>query len=277
MKLRIREKMRIILSLLFITMGLSYADEVYSKNQKANALYKQGKYDEALKLYEDALLLSPSDNRLKMNKGSALYRTGDLEKAEDEYLGALSIENKQKRADAHYNLGNILFRQGQQMLQTGDQNAQKKFQAALENYIQALDLRPEDKDAKWNLQLAHELVKQLQQQQQNQDKNDNKDNKDKKDQNNQQNDKQQQDEKQQKQQEQDKNEENKEQQEQQKEQENEQQKKEEQQHQQAQEDKDIKKDEAHRLIEMYADDADSLKKPEKKISGARQQKPERDW
>ena len=80
------------------------ADEIYSKNHKANELYKQGKYDEALKLYEDALLLSPSDEKLKMNHGSALYRLGDYDKAEESYNGALTIKDKKARSDAHYNM-----------------------------------------------------------------------------------------------------------------------------------------------------------------------------
>ena len=45
--------------IMFVLTSTSQADEVYSKNQKANNLYKQGKYDEAMKFYDDALLISP--------------------------------------------------------------------------------------------------------------------------------------------------------------------------------------------------------------------------
>lgn len=142
------------------------ADEVYSKTESANRLYKQGKFEEALRLYEDALLLSPGENRLKMNRGSALYNTGDLDGAEKSYQGALAEKDKKTLAAAHYNLGNILFKKGEAMQQQGTTEAQKTYKQALEHYIQSLDIEPADYDAKWNLQLAHQRVKMLEQQQQ---------------------------------------------------------------------------------------------------------------
>lgn len=144
------------------------ADEVYSKTKAANRLYKQGNYEEALKLYEDALLLSPSENNLKMNKGSALYQLGDFEGAEKSYEGALSAKEKKTRATAHYNMGNILVRKGDQMMQQGNTEAQEQYKKALDHYIQSLDLNPSDHDAKWNLQLAHQRIKLAEQQQQQQ-------------------------------------------------------------------------------------------------------------
>lgn len=274
----------VFLLLIVITaVAMTDADEVYSKNRKANKLYKEKKYEDALKLYDDALLVSPSDNALKMNRGSALYRLGDFEKAEEMYSSALSSDDKKKRADAHFNLGNILFSKAQQMEQSGDQGATDKYKAALENYIQSLDLRPEDKDAKWNLQLAHQKVKQMQQQQQQQQQNqnkDNKDNKDKQDQdkNNQNN--QNQDKKEQEQQKENQDKQDKENQDQQnkedKQDQEQQQQKPQQQRQQEADKEEIKKEEAERIIELYADDADSLNKPMKK-TGARIPKPEKDW
>jgi tetratricopeptide (TPR) repeat protein len=155
-------------ALLLPLLSALYADEVYSKTEAANRLYKQGKFEEALKLYNDALLLSPADPKLKMNKGSALYRTGDLDGAESNYQSALSAKEKKERAIAHYNLGNILFRKGDALMQQGDTKAQEQYKSALEHYIQALDLQPSDFDAKWNLQLAHQRIKQMEQQKQDQ-------------------------------------------------------------------------------------------------------------
>jgi Ca-activated chloride channel family protein len=276
------------LLVIIISAAVSEADEVYSKNKKANRIYNEKRYEEALKLYDDALLLSPSDNSLKMNKGSALYRLGEFDKAGEAYTGALSEEDKKKRADAFYNLGNILFRQAQQMEQSGDQGALEKYKEALQNYIQSLDLRPDDKDAKWNLQLAHMKVKENQEKQNNQNNNQNKQDKQDKDKQNKQENQNNQDKKdqgdqnQQNKEEQDKKEdqqqENKEQQNQSDENKKQQEQKEQQANAQQQEDdsKDMKKEEAERIIELYADDADSLNKPLKK-KGAKAPRPEKDW
>lgn len=251
------------------------ADEVRKLNKKANKLYSQGKHEEALKLYEEAALLDPSDNKLKMNRGSALYRLNNMEEAENSYLGSLSQTDKKTLADAHYNLGNILYSQGEQIETAGDpQAARAKYSQALENYIQTLKLRPNDADAKWNLQLAHRKVDLLEneQNQNQQSDDDNSDKDDGDDKQNSKSDKNNKDKDEDKNENQDKNDKNQQQDQDKNEQHSEEQQDE--QNAQEQNERDIKKEEAERLIELYADDADSLSKP-KQNRKARQ--PEKDW
>lgn len=278
----------------------SYSDEAYSINKRANNLYKNKQYKDALKEYDDALLLSPSDARLKMNKGSAHYQLGEFDKAEEAYNAALSSDNKDQIADAHYNMGNILFRQGAQMYQQGPQKSLEKFKAAYDHYIKSLEARPSDIDTKWNLQLAHQVMKQLEQQQQNQkddkDKQDNKDNKDKdnkdkdkddknkqdnkdqnkNDQNKQDQNKQDQKDQDQQQQQDKKDDQKNQQQDKDKEQQQNQDEKQQQQHPEMKE-QDLKKEEARRIIEMFSDDADTLNKPMTKQKAAGMRQPTQDW
>lgn len=278
--------LKFLLFIVIIAAVHSYSDETYSKNKRGNNLYKNKEYKDALKVYDDAILLSPSDSRLKMNKGSAHYQLGEFDKAEEAYNAALSSDNKQQLADAHYNMGNILFREGAKMYQQGPQQALEKFKSAYDHYVKSLEIRPSDTDTKWNLQLAHQVMKQLEQQQkqqqdQNKDQNKNdkndKNKQDQKDQNKNDQNKNNQDQKNQQQQQdkkdqqnnQDQNKDQQQKQDQQKQDQQSQQDQKDQKEQQQQqmqqsemkEQQDLKKEEAKRIIEMYADDADTLNKP----------------
>lgn len=164
------------------------ADEVHRKNRAANKYYEDGDFEKALETYEDALLNAPSEDRLRINKGSALHKLGRLEEAEESYLGAAKIDDPQVKADLWYNLGTTMYKQGEQMMASGGQGAMEKFKAAKDSYIKALDARPGDEDAKWNLQLTQlvldQLEKQQQEQQQNNENKDQNQENDKKQQNN---------------------------------------------------------------------------------------------
>jgi tetratricopeptide (TPR) repeat protein len=269
----------VFIIILAAALSLS-ADAVYTKNKKANTLYDAGNYDEALKLYEDALLESPGNKKLQMNKGSALYRLGQLDKAEESYKNSQTIEDQKARAAALYNLGNTYNSEGDQLAMAQNQQAMEKYKAARDSYIKALDVRPNDKDAKWNLQITQMKIKQMEQQQKQQQQNDK--NQDKQDKNKQQNQQNQQN------QDQNKKDNKQDQQQQNKEQQNKEQKEQQDQQQdqskekpapQPQEDKkkEMEQKEALQLLMQYSDDAKDLNKPQKKMKVIGQKKPEKDW
>jgi tetratricopeptide (TPR) repeat protein len=146
-----------------------FADELYSKNKAAAKHYEKGNYDEALKSYDNLILEYPQEPKLKMNKGSAQFKLGDYDKAEESYNAASSTKDKKALADMYYNQGNAQYMQADRMASQGDNKSMEKYKAALENYIKSLDVRPSDKDAKWNVQLVQKKIKQMQQQQNNKD------------------------------------------------------------------------------------------------------------
>lgn len=258
-----------LIILLIITSA--FADATYNKNKKANKLYEQGKYAEALSLYEEALLEDPDEKKLSMNKGSAQYRLDDFNSAEESYKNALTVDDTKARADLLYNMGNIYHTQGDQLAPTGNPQAMEKYKAARDNYIKSLDLRPYDRDAKWNLQLTQLKIKELEKQQQQQQQQDNKD------QNKQDQDKQNQNQQQDKkdQQQQDKQDQQKKDQQQQKPEDQQQEQKPQPKPQKSEE--DMKKEEAMRLLRQYADDDKELNKPQKKMRALMGKKPEKDW
>jgi flagellar biosynthesis GTPase FlhF len=263
------------------------ADKTYTQNATANRLYKKGNYAQALKLYEDAALQAPEEKRLLVNRGSALYRLKRFGEADTSCTGAFDSKDKKALAAAHYNRGNALFREGDQLMAGGNGQATEKYQAALDEYTKTLGLQAADREAKWNLQLAYQRVqqaKQMQQQQQqnNKDqKNQDKQNQDKQNQQNQQDknkqdkDKQKQD--QQKQNDQQKQDQQKQDQQKQQDQQQKQDQKQQPQPQSAQEkEEQMKKDEAARLIRQFSDDAAELNKP-RKMQAGQAGRLEKDW
>jgi tetratricopeptide (TPR) repeat protein len=269
-----------------MTCFIIYADKVYTQNKKANKLYEQGNYDDALEIYHDALLESPENKKLSMNKGSAYYQLEEYEKAKENYERALSVEDQKAKASLLYNMGNVLNKQGDQLASSGSQEAMEKFKAARDSYIHSLDIDPNDKDAKWNLQLTQMKIKEMekqQQQQQNKDNKDNKDQKDRKDQDKQQQDRNKDKQDQKKDQRQDKDKQDKEKE---KKQQQQNQQKQEEEKKQSEEkpapkpeksEEEMKKEEAMRLLMQYADDADELNKPKKKAAVIKGKKSEKDW
>ncbi|HEV8337350.1 MAG TPA: tetratricopeptide repeat protein [Candidatus Polarisedimenticolia bacterium] len=121
-----------------------------SKNEEGNHLYGQRKYDEALKRYTEAQIEAPDAPQLHYNLGNVLFRKGEVEKARDEYRRALAAADPSLDPRAVYNLGNTFFSQDQ-------------FKEAIAAYQRTLKLKPSDRDAKKNLELALLRMKQQQQ------------------------------------------------------------------------------------------------------------------
>jgi Ca-activated chloride channel homolog len=140
-------------------MGEAHADPAASKNNEGNRLYDRKQYDDALKLYTDAQVSRPEAPELHYNIGNVLYRKGELDKALEEYLKAQGAKQPRLGQEATFNRGNALVRMG-------------RFQEAVDAYVQALRARPDDRDAKKNLELALQLLKEQQQKKQDQQQDD---------------------------------------------------------------------------------------------------------
>jgi Ca-activated chloride channel family protein len=128
--------------------------------EEGNKLLNAGKAEDALKAYDRAVTAMPEDPVAHFDRGAALYQLGKFPEAQKEFLHAAEGHDPQVKADAYYNMGNAWFQQ-------------QKFKEALEAYKHTLGLRPDDRRAKWNLELALKKLqeqKQQQQQQQQQDK-----------------------------------------------------------------------------------------------------------
>ena len=150
--MRLRRVLVLLMVLDFCGRGAAHADPAASKNNEGNRLYDQKKLDEALKQYTDAQASRPGSPELHYNIGNVLYRKGQLDKAVEEYLRAQAAKDPRLAQAATFNRGNALLKQG-------------RLQDAVNAYVQSLRARPDDRDAKRNLELALRLLKEQQKKQ----------------------------------------------------------------------------------------------------------------
>ena len=88
----------------------SSSDGFEAKVNQGNALLKEGKADEAVRLLTEAVKLNLKDEDVHYNLALAMTKAGDLGKAIDQYNEALRIFPNY--VEAHNNLGNVLMRTG---------------------------------------------------------------------------------------------------------------------------------------------------------------------
>jgi Ca-activated chloride channel family protein len=229
------------------TLAASPRTQVKAGNKAA----VQGDADDALTHYVRALQQKGDTSVIMYDMGNALYDKGDYSTAAQSFQGSLNPhESKADQAATLYNLGNSFY-EG------------KEYDKAVAAYVESLKRNPRDLEAKYNLELAKEMLKQQKQQQQQQNQNQDQKDQQKKDQKDQQ---QQQNQDQQKQ-------------DQQKQQEQQQQNQDQQQadQQQPQAGQQMSKKDAERLLNALLQDEQNALKDAKKVKVAARAKREKDW
>jgi Ca-activated chloride channel family protein len=145
---------------------------IYGQGEKkfirqGNGQYNDNKFSESEISYRKAIDKNKMSKDAGFNLGDALYKQNKYDEAGKQFLetSASMTDNKKKSASL-YNLGNSLLNN-------------KKVQESIEAYKNSLKINPGNKEAKYNLAYAQDLLKQQQQQQQDQKDKNKEDNKDK--------------------------------------------------------------------------------------------------
>jgi Ca-activated chloride channel family protein len=147
-------------SILLVITILFLAMDADSDARKANQAFEDGRYEEAVELYDRAISENPDNPKLYFNKASALYKLGRTEEAMqsfERYEGM--VENPVEQSLADYNQGTML-------------TDQEEYQQAAELFREALKKNPEDEDARHNYELALRRQQEQEQQQQEQQQQD---------------------------------------------------------------------------------------------------------
>jgi len=149
----------ILLGVAALLMGSAPASPQFSQSRAATRSfegkehYAAGRYREALQAYRDATVEEPDRLDVQFNIGNALYELGD-------YAGSMAAFGRVQHSDdedlvtwSWYNAGNAHFQQ-------------REYDAAARAYTQALRRDPTAADARANLELALNRLRQQRQEEQ---------------------------------------------------------------------------------------------------------------
>ena len=134
----------LILNILFAISA--FAQSGHKQVTEGNKLYAEEKYDEANNKYRDALIDSPESPIINFNIGDVQYKKRNFEEAVKSYEKSTFSDEIKVQSGSYYNIGNTLYKMG-------------KLPESILAYKKALELNPEDEDAKYNLEYVREKLK----------------------------------------------------------------------------------------------------------------------
>ncbi len=132
-----------------------------SEGEKA---YAAGNFLEAAEYYRQRLEKDPENPQLLYNSGTSAYKNNMLPDAAEKLTKALLSDDPGLQEKAYYNLGNVQYRRGEEVLTGDPQTAVKQWEQSLESYQGALSLNPENHNARYNHDLVKSRLDQLKQQ-----------------------------------------------------------------------------------------------------------------
>lgn len=140
--------------------------------KQGNRMYKRAEYDRADSLYAQAVALDTTYATGWYNLGNSLYLGGDAAQAQAAWMKSLfNTPQDDQRAPVLYNLGGV-------------EMDKKNYAEAIKLYKDALRRDPSDEQARYNLALAQQLLKDQQQNQSQNNQNNNNNNQNNQNQNN---------------------------------------------------------------------------------------------
>lgn len=144
LKKRILIGILVFLSLLGILLSfLSLADKNVRTNNLGVKYFNKGDFKSAGRIFDDEIKKGAENSIVINNSAGADYKLNKLGEAQAKYTAVINsaAASKEDKFTALYGMGNIKF-------------LENRFEESLDFYKEALKLNPDDKDAKFNLELA---------------------------------------------------------------------------------------------------------------------------
>ena len=155
-------------SITAIVVCLSVSTGAQLRASEGETAYQAGNYLQASEYYQSLLDKDPDNPQLLFNSGVVAYKNNLLEEATDHFENTLSTDDITLQEKTYYNLGNVHYRKGEELLNSDQKAAVNQWEKSLESYLGALSLNPENQDAQYNHDLVKSRLDQLKQQQQQQ-------------------------------------------------------------------------------------------------------------
>ncbi|HFQ82178.1 MAG TPA: VWA domain-containing protein [Desulfobacterales bacterium] len=148
------------LILLLVPVTAARAQSVSSLIKEGNAVYKQGKFKEAEKKYQQALKKAPDSPYVYFDLGDTLYKLGDFKGARAAYEQAVARSHKPAfQAVGRFNQGNATLRQAEEIAKKNPETALRGMAGSLSYYRQAMALKPGLDKAARNIEVAKDKIK----------------------------------------------------------------------------------------------------------------------
>jgi Ca-activated chloride channel family protein len=153
-----------------LLLGLILSGNLFASPSSALREYKAGKYDEALKEYQQLLQRNADDPRLHFNAGTAAYRDQKFDEAAKQFNEAIASPDLKLQQLSYYNRGNAQYWLGEK--NSDPSKRTDLWEKSVKDYELSMKLNPQDADAKFNHDFVKKRLEELKQQQQQQQKSD---------------------------------------------------------------------------------------------------------
>jgi len=130
-----------------LSAKFSFNYKQFFKNRAGRKEYQQEKYAESEENFRANTIENPNVGQFHFNRGTALYKSEQMEEAQNEFIRALNDPNFTEKDKIYHNMGNIAYNS-------------EDYAKALELYRRALIENQNNIDARKNFELAKIMLQQ---------------------------------------------------------------------------------------------------------------------